>query len=59
MDVAALVIAIFALVFSLLGLGLAMRALYILGVNAGLDKKFETHPTPTEKKINKELIHLY
>ena len=44
MDVAALVIAIFALVFSLLGLGLAMRALYILGVNAGLDKKFETHP---------------
>ena len=49
MDVAALVIAIFALVFSLLGLGLAMRALYILGVNAGLDKNYKKSLSFTEK----------
>ena len=41
MEVAAFVISIFALVFALIGMGLAMRALYILGVNAGLDKQFE------------------
>ena len=37
MEVAAFVISIFALVFALIGMGLAMRALYILGVHAGLD----------------------
>ena len=56
MEVAAFVISIFALVFALIGMGLAMRALYILGVNAGLDKQFEEkpNPTPVAVKINKE-----
>lgn len=56
MEVAAFVISIFALVFALIGMGLAMRALYILGVNAGLDKQFEVKPTPTPAavKIEKE-----
>ena len=39
MDIAGFVVAIFALIFSIAALGLAMRALYIIGVNAGLDKK--------------------
>ena len=56
MDVAAFIIAIFALVFALIGMGLAMRALYILGVNAGLHKQFEEKPAPTPPvvKIDKE-----
>jgi len=48
-EVAAFVISIFALVFALIGMGLAMRALYILGVNAGLDKQFEEKPNPTQQ----------
>ena len=57
MDIAAFIIAIFALVFALIGMGLAMRALYILGVNAGLDKQFEEkpNPTPAAVKIEKNL----
>ena len=39
MDVAGFVIAIFALIFAIIALGLAMRALYIIGINAGLDQK--------------------
>ena len=38
MDVAGFVIAIIALIFSMLALGLALRAIYIIGVNAGLRK---------------------
>ena len=50
MDVAGFVIAIFALIFSIIALGLAMRALYIIGVNAGLDKKVsQNNPAPVVK----------
>ena len=50
MDVAGFVIAIFALIFSIIALGLAMRALYIIGVNAGLDKKVsQNNPAPAVK----------
>ena len=41
MDVAAFVLSILALLFALLGLGLSMRALYIIGVNSGLAKPQE------------------
>ena len=50
MDVAGFVIAIFALIFSIIALGLAMRALYIIGVNAGLDKKIIQTPQTTQNK---------
>ena len=40
MEIAAFVISIFALIIALLGLGLAMRSLYLIGVNSGLDKQF-------------------
>ena len=52
MDVAAFIISIFALVFALIGMGLAMRALYIIGVNAGLAKQFEEMPNPTPAAVN-------
>ena len=39
MDVAGFVISIIALIFSMLALGLALRAIYIIGVNAGLANK--------------------
>ena len=42
MDVAGFVIAIIALIFSMLALGLALRAIYIIGVNAGLANKKPT-----------------
>ena len=56
MEIAAFTISIFALVIGLLALGLAMRALYIIGVNAGLDKQFEAEPkqTPAPATIKKE-----
>ena len=54
MDVAALILSIFALIFALIGVGLSMRALYIIGVNAGLDKKYDTQPTKAPKSVNKE-----
>ena len=54
MEVAAFVISIFALIFALLGMGLAMRALYIIGVNAGLDKRFEEIPKSTPVAAKKE-----
>ena len=41
MEVAGFIISIFALVIGILALVLSMRALYIIGVNAGLDKQFE------------------
>ena len=41
MDVAAFVLSILALLFAMLGLGLSMRALYIIGVNSGLAKPQE------------------
>ncbi len=31
-----------------------MRALYIIGVNAGLDKQYDPKPTTTSKVANKE-----
>ena len=56
MEVAGFIIAIFALVIGILALVLSMRALYIIGVNAGLDKQFDpksnTVPTPAEVKID-------
>ena len=62
MDVAGFVIAIFALIFSIIALGLAMRALYIIGVNAGLDKKVvqtaqttQNKPTQTTKAFKKPI----
>ena len=39
MDVAGFVISIIALIFSMLALGLALRAIYIIGVNAGFANK--------------------
>lgn len=56
MEIAAFTISIFALVIGLLALGLAMRALYIIGVNAGLDKQFDAEPkqTPAPVTIKKE-----
>ena len=47
MDVAAFVLSILALLFALLGLGLSMRALYIIGVNSGLAKPQENKEKPT------------
>ena len=51
MDVAGFVISIFALIFSMLALGLALRAIYIIGVNAGLANKkpVEKIKTPIKK----------
>lgn len=56
MEIAAFTISIFALLIGLLALGLAMRALYIIGVNAGLDKQFDVEPkeTPAPVAIKKE-----
>ena len=54
MDVAALILSIFALIFALIGVGLSMRALYIIGVNAGLDKQYDPKPTTASKSANKE-----
>ena len=54
MDVAALILSIFALIFALIGVGLSMRALYIIGVNAGLDKQYDPKPTTNSKAANKE-----
>ena len=60
MEIAAFVISIFALLIGLIALGLAMRALYIIGVNAGLDKQFDPEvaetpsQTPAPVKIKKE-----
>ena len=56
MEIAAFVISIFALIIGLLALGLAMRALYIIGVDAGLDKQFNPEPavTPAPVVIKKE-----
>ena len=54
MDVAALILSIFALIFALIGVGLSMRALYIIGVNAGLDKQYDPKPTTASKTVNKE-----
>ena len=51
MEIAAFTISIFALVIGLLALGLAMRALYIIGVNAGLDKQFDVEPTQTQAPV--------
>ena len=55
MEVAGFIISIFALVIGILALVLSMRALYIIGVNAGLDKQFDpqanTVPTSNEVKI--------
>ena len=53
MDVAAFVLSILALLFALLGLGLSMRALYIIGVNSGLQnlKKIRKKPQSNAKKI--------
>ena len=55
MEVAGFIISIFALVIGILALVLSMRALYIIGVNAGLDKQFDpkanTVPTPSVVKI--------
>ena len=50
MDVAGFVIAIIALIFSMLALGLALRAIYIIGVNAGLANKKPTIKTKTPPK---------
>ena len=47
MDVAAFVLSILALLFALLGLGLSMRALYIIGVNSGLAKPQENKEKTT------------
>ena len=55
MDVAAFVLSIFALIFALIGVGLAMRALYIIGINAGLDKKFDSKTNPIKTKAKQEL----
>ena len=54
MDVAGFVIAIFALIFSIIALGLAMRALYIIGVNAGLDKK--VRKIIQHQQLNQQLL---
>ena len=55
MEIAGFIISIFALVIGILALVLSMRALYIIGVNAGLDKQFDpqakTVPAPSEVKI--------
>jgi len=50
MDVAAFVLSILALLFALLGLGLSMRALYIIGVNSGLAKPQENKKKPQFKR---------
>ena len=50
MDVAAFVLSILALLFALLGLGLSMRALYIIGVNSGLAKPQENKEKTTIQK---------
>jgi prolyl 4-hydroxylase len=50
MDVAGFVISIIALIFSMLALGLALRAIYIIGVNAGLANKKPTIKTKTPPK---------
>ena len=57
MEIAAFVISIFALIIALLGLGLAMRSLYLIGVNSGLDKQFESQPqqTPAPVEIKKRI----
>lgn len=55
MDVAAFVLSIFALIFALIGVGLAMRALYIIGINAGLDKKFDSKTNPIKTRPKQEL----
>ena len=47
MDVVAFVLSILALLFALLGLGLSMRALYIIGVNSGLAKPQENKEKTT------------
>jgi len=52
--IAALVLSIFALIFALIGVALSMRALYIIGVNAGLDKKLTPQPTELSKTIKQE-----
>jgi prolyl 4-hydroxylase len=49
-DVAGFVISIFALIFSMLALGLALRAIYIIGVNAGLANKTAPNQPPTSPK---------
>jgi len=54
-DVAAFVLSIFALIFALIGVGLAMRALYIIGINAGLDKKFDSKTNTIKTKPKKEI----
>ena len=53
MEVAAFILSIFALIFALIGVGLSMRALYIIGVNAGLDKKFDANPVTRKQKLAK------
>ncbi len=55
MDVAAFVLSIFALIFALIGVGLAMRALYIIGINAGLDKKFDSKTNTIKTKPKQEI----
>ena len=50
MDIAGFVIAIFALIFSIAALLLAMRALYVIGVNAGLDKKASANVKVSQPK---------
>ena len=52
MEVAAFILSIFALIFALIGVGLSMRALYIIGVNAGLDKKFDANPVTRKKEVS-------
>ena len=53
MEVAAFILSIFALIFALIGVGLSMRALYIIGVNAGLDKKFDANPVTRKTEVSK------
>ena len=51
MDIAAFVISLFALLFAIIGVGLAMRALYLIGINAGLDKTIQNQSKPTQQKV--------
>ena len=51
MDIAAFVISLFALLFAIIGVGLSMRALYLIGINAGLDKTIQNHSKPTQEKV--------
>lgn len=51
MDIAAFVISLFALLFAIIGVGLAMRALYLIGINAGLDKTIQNNSKPTQQKV--------